>query len=173
MIHLSNYDPQWPKLYLAEKNRLSAIKRSELIVAIEHVGSTAIPGLSAKPIIDILVGVTDIQLLDDLFVSEICDLGYFYKSEYENLMPFRKYFKRKVKSLGFNLHVVTFQSDFFNRLINFRNILLSNETVLIRPSRKSCSSRDWVWRARAAWESAWMRSRCSSSAWGLAMRAST
>jgi GrpB-like predicted nucleotidyltransferase (UPF0157 family) len=53
---LVDYDPRWPAAYAAEKERILAAL-GDLVVAIEHYGSTSIPGLRAKPIIDILVGI--------------------------------------------------------------------------------------------------------------------
>jgi GrpB-like predicted nucleotidyltransferase (UPF0157 family) len=55
-IHLVDHDPRWPEMYAREATRLWAVLPPELICAIEHFGSTAIPGLTGKPIIDILVG---------------------------------------------------------------------------------------------------------------------
>ena len=56
-IYVAEYDPQWPLLYEQEKQRLHTAF-SSVILAIEHIGSTAVPGLAAKPIIDILAGVS-------------------------------------------------------------------------------------------------------------------
>ncbi|MBK8050072.1 MAG: GrpB family protein [Anaerolineales bacterium] len=53
---LVDYDPRWPAAYAAEAQRLLAVL-ADVVVAIEHYGSTAIPGLRAKPILDILIGV--------------------------------------------------------------------------------------------------------------------
>ena len=55
-IVIAAYDPAWPALFEQERAKLAAILGA-LVVAIEHVGSTAVPGLAAKPIIDLLVGV--------------------------------------------------------------------------------------------------------------------
>jgi len=60
-IRVVAYDPNWPVLYLAERANLLAFSSSG-IVAIEHIGSTAIPGLSAKPIIDIMAAMTDLEV---------------------------------------------------------------------------------------------------------------
>lgn len=53
---LVDYDPRWPAAYAAEKERILAVL-GDFVVAIEHYGSTSIPGMRAKPIIDILVGI--------------------------------------------------------------------------------------------------------------------
>ena len=56
-VALVSYDPKWPRLFQEEKEHLLACLPRELIGQIEHFGSTAVPGLAAKPIIDILVEV--------------------------------------------------------------------------------------------------------------------
>jgi GrpB-like predicted nucleotidyltransferase (UPF0157 family) len=55
-IDIVAYDPAWPRLYEAEKCRLCVVL-GERIVQIEHIGSTAIPGLAAKSVIDIAIGI--------------------------------------------------------------------------------------------------------------------
>src|SRR3989338_4476870 len=106
MIILSDYDSTWPSLFQLERDRLHSISSNKLILSIEHIGSTAIPNLSAKPTIDILVGLTSIDLADKSLVAEIQNLGYIYKAEYEVTMPDRRYFKRKSTLVGYNVHIV-------------------------------------------------------------------
>ena len=54
-IHLSVYNPRWPAIYAAEARRISSgLPATD--IAIEHIGSTAVPGLVAKPIVDVMVG---------------------------------------------------------------------------------------------------------------------
>ena len=57
------YDPEWSRLFEAERERLLAVFAGASVV-IEHVGSTAVPGLAAKPIIDIMVGVRELSHLE-------------------------------------------------------------------------------------------------------------
>ncbi|HLB43337.1 MAG TPA: GrpB family protein [Gammaproteobacteria bacterium] len=130
MILLTEYDNTWPLLFKQECERLTGIKSNHLILSIEHIGSTAIPNLSAKPIIDIMVGLKSIDLADESLVSEIQALGYIYKFEYEATIPDRRYFKRKSNLIGYNVHVVTYRSVFYNNLLLFKNILLSRPEVL-------------------------------------------
>jgi GrpB-like predicted nucleotidyltransferase (UPF0157 family) len=73
---LVDYDPEWVAAFAAERQRLRAAL-PDLAVAIEHYGSTAVPGMRAKPILDILVGVSPIagwQLCHDPLLT----LGYDY-----------------------------------------------------------------------------------------------
>jgi GrpB-like predicted nucleotidyltransferase (UPF0157 family) len=57
-VTLAEYDPQWPALFDREAARIRAVLR-DAAVRVEHVGSTSVPGLAAKPIIDILLAVPD------------------------------------------------------------------------------------------------------------------
>ena len=59
-IHIVDYDPQWPRLFEFEKNHLRACLPSDLVLRIEHYGSTAVPGLAAKPVVDMLVEVASL-----------------------------------------------------------------------------------------------------------------
>ena len=58
------YDSQWPLLYEVEQEKIKAILRNDL-VAIHHIGSTSVPGILAKPVIDIMVLVNDIHILEN------------------------------------------------------------------------------------------------------------
>ena len=84
------YDPCWPAMYRAEAAQLSAIFGPELI-SIHHIGSTSIPGLSAKPIIDMMPLVRNIERVAR-FDSAMIQLGY--EPMGENGIPGRRYFVR-------------------------------------------------------------------------------
>lgn len=76
-IHIEPYDLEWPKKFADEVHALRRVLDKNQIVSVEHVGSTAIVGLSAKPIIDILIGVK--SLLDaKKFIPILEKLGYSY-----------------------------------------------------------------------------------------------
>src|SRR5512142_555542 len=60
-IAIVAYDPRWPELFRKEKEHLLACLPSGLIRRMEHFGSTAVPGLAAKPIVDMLVEVADLN----------------------------------------------------------------------------------------------------------------
>ena len=59
-IHLAPYDPDWLRLFEQERDRLAPVLLPWLAGPIEHIGSTAVPGLTAKPVIDIMAGVRDL-----------------------------------------------------------------------------------------------------------------
>jgi len=60
-VHIVDYDQRWPALYAAEAARVQAALPAGLVHAVEHFGSTAIPGMVAKPVIDILIAVRSIE----------------------------------------------------------------------------------------------------------------
>jgi GrpB-like predicted nucleotidyltransferase (UPF0157 family) len=72
------YNPAWPALYEAEAARVRAALPADIVLAIEHFGSTAIPGLAAKPVIDILVAVRSIEEARECAVAPLSALGYAF-----------------------------------------------------------------------------------------------
>lgn len=100
MIRILPYDPGWPRAFFVEASALHAAL--PLLCALEHIGSTAVPGLAAKPVIDMMGAVDS---LDDLphFFPVLGQRGY---SLVETGMRDRSFLQRP----GFNLHLVTFAS---------------------------------------------------------------
>ncbi len=89
-IRLVDYDPQWPILYEEEKASILGVI-GDLIVDIQHIGSTAVPGLGAKPIIDIVVAIRRLALIEKC-VRPLQTIGYEYLGEYG--IPGRYYFRK-------------------------------------------------------------------------------
>jgi GrpB-like predicted nucleotidyltransferase (UPF0157 family) len=77
-ISIVPYDANWPPLFQQEKEHLLGCLPKGLINSIEHFGSTAVPGLSAKPIIDILVEVTSLEQTKEKIVPVLESQGYEY-----------------------------------------------------------------------------------------------
>ena len=80
-IRIVPYDPRWPAVYLAEADLLRSILPSELVLTTEHIGSTAVPGLAAKPIIDILIAVPSVKQARDIAVPALEEYGYAFWSD--------------------------------------------------------------------------------------------
>ncbi len=89
-VEVVPYDPTWPRRAAAEIRRLRRAFGANL-VALEHIGSTSVPRLAAKPIIDILGEVRDITLVDTCGAA-LAQLGYTARGEYG--IPGRRYFFR-------------------------------------------------------------------------------
>ena len=77
-IEVVEYDPAWPEVFAAEAARLRPFFPPGCIVRLEHIGSTAVPGLAAKPVVDILVGVDDVELVRDEVAPRLEAAGYDY-----------------------------------------------------------------------------------------------
>ncbi|MBA4384796.1 MAG: GrpB family protein [Anaerolinea sp.] len=124
-IVIEPYQPEWQKKFSREAFLIRFVI-GRYITKIEHIGSTAVPGLAAKPIIDMLIGVnslTDTQR----FVHRLERLGYVYVQKYEVDLPERRYlYKQRRGEDTFHLHMVEPQSEFFRRHIAFRDYLRSH-----------------------------------------------
>ena len=121
-IVVADYDPRWPQAY--EEDR-SAIARAlgPMLRGIEHVGSTSVPGLAAKPILDIMLGVNADDL--DRIIEPLVAIGYEYNPDWEISMPLRRFFRRR-RPDGMNthhLHAVTHGGEFWTRHLRFRDYL--------------------------------------------------
>ena len=77
-IELSAPDPSWPKKFKMESDLLAVLLADEETLAIEHFGSTAVEGLVAKPIIDILIAVPNIERARNQFPKKLEPLGYVF-----------------------------------------------------------------------------------------------
>jgi len=119
-ITLVPHQPEWAARFRAEALRLRAIL-GDNAVAFHHIGSTAIPEIKAKPIIDILVEVRDITRVDDAN-SKMIRHGYLPKGEFG--IPGRRYF-RKGTEIRHTYHAHVFQTGDpqFERHLNFRDYL--------------------------------------------------
>lgn len=77
-IVLVDYDPRWPEMFSQEAETLRRILPPSLLLRVEHFGSTSVPGLAAKPIIDILVSVSSLEDARRDAVPALEELGYSY-----------------------------------------------------------------------------------------------
>jgi len=92
-VVVCDYDPAWPALFEQERTRLQHVLGS-MVLTIEHVGSTAVPGLAAKPIIDLLVGVRSLTEARSCCTEPLQALGYAYLAEYESWLPGEMLFRK-------------------------------------------------------------------------------
>ncbi len=77
-IDVVPYDRDWPAAFEAEREHLVGCLPADIVVRVEHFGSTAVPGLPAKPIIDMLVEVTDLEAVKERVVPVLEGQGYEY-----------------------------------------------------------------------------------------------
>jgi len=125
-VQLSDYQHGWPVLFEREKSVLLDRLGPWLYGSIEHVGSTAVPGLKAKPIIDIMAGVKDLQ--SSVGAIEVLEGGgycyYPYKAEVMHW-----FCKPAPEYRTHHLHLVPYGSTLWRERIKFRDILRRNENV--------------------------------------------
>jgi GrpB-like predicted nucleotidyltransferase (UPF0157 family) len=92
-IVVSEYDPNWPTSFEQERLRIKNALGSFALV-IEHMGSTAVPGLPSKPIIDLLVGVPSLEEAEKRCIEPIEALGYNYVPQYASWIPGELFFRK-------------------------------------------------------------------------------
>ena len=120
-VQIAEYDPAWPALFERERG-LIAGALGDLAAAIEHVGSTAVPGLGGKPVIDMMVAVRDVFDEGQRCVAPLEGLGYEYKGELG--IPGRLYFRKFTDGRrSHQIHMVEHGSDLWERHILFRDYL--------------------------------------------------
>jgi GrpB-like predicted nucleotidyltransferase (UPF0157 family) len=125
-IYLAPYSIDWPKKFEREKKLLlKAI--GEWVEDIQHVGSTAVPGLSAKPIIDIMIGIESLTDADEHCIVPLEQLGYEYVQQFESETPERRYFRKSSQGVRtYQIHLVEIDSDWWQRHLLFRDYLRSH-----------------------------------------------
>ena len=122
------YQDTWPGQYSQVAVELrSAIPATN--AALEHIGSTAVPGLCAKPVIDVLLGLTSLNQVDER-VSALAAIGFIYRPEYESQIPQRRYFvKPEGQTLRVHLHAVIRGGKLWQQHLLFRDLLRNDQGV--------------------------------------------
>lgn len=165
-IELERYNSEW-------ENQFKNIK-AELIKEIgftnphiEHIGSTSIEGLSAKPIIDILIGLENSVLLDEV-INPLLEQDYIYYPIFNEIMPYRRFFVKHKNKIGHlniinteqdipksteeynsrltHIHILMYNSEHWIRHIAFRNYLREHVTIQkeYQKLKKELSTKDWL-----------------------------
>ena len=130
-VSLSAYSDAWPARFAEERARLTALFPAQLL-AIEHFGSTAIPGMPAKPIVDILAGVESMAVADSL-LEGILASGYTTSREFNATLPDRRWFMRSADGKRtHHLHVVVFGGRRWEERLRFRDRLRSDDGLAQR-----------------------------------------
>lgn len=125
---IAPYSASWQQLFNQEKNSLATVF-TDVPVRIEHIGSTSVPGLSARPIVDILVGVDSMSAIESR-VNEILNIGYHYVPEFEAETPERRFFYKLGRGRRIcHLHCACINQHFFSDRILFRDYLPRDDAV--------------------------------------------
>lgn len=124
-VVIVHWDPQWPGLFKDEKARIAKLNGTRAAI-IEHIGSTAVPGLGAKPIIDIMIGVDTLCIADEC-IEPLESIGYKYVPEFEASIPERRFlWKGTEAKRTHHIHMVEIISDFWERHLLFRDYLCTH-----------------------------------------------
>jgi GrpB-like predicted nucleotidyltransferase (UPF0157 family) len=121
-VKLEHYDRTWPRLFAREAAALRT-SLGALALQIEHIGSTAVPDLEAKPIIDIAVQTKTFADLP-VIIATMEKNGWMHKGEFG--LPGRHFFT-KGKPVRFHIHIVDAESPHWPRWIGFRDLLRADE----------------------------------------------
>jgi GrpB-like predicted nucleotidyltransferase (UPF0157 family) len=119
-VEIVPYNPGWPRMFEDEADMLRPVFGAELL-RLQHIGSTSVPGLAAKPIIDILAEVKDIQQIDSLNERMIA-AGYTPKGEY-GITGRRYFFKGNDERHTFHIHAYAAGHPEIRRHTLFRDYL--------------------------------------------------
>ena len=119
-VTLSDYNPDWPRQFSAEQSLLTSLLDEFCQQPIEHVGSTAVPGLAAKPIIDIMVPIQSLAAARPAIeLLEQADYCYYpYKADVMHW-----FCKPSPEFRTHHLHLVPYQSQLWKQRIGFRDLL--------------------------------------------------
>jgi GrpB-like predicted nucleotidyltransferase (UPF0157 family) len=132
-VRLVAYDPRWPEQYAAEAARVQAALPTGMVLSIEHFGSTAIPGLMAKPIIDILVEVRSVQEAHEVAVQPLEAIGYAFWSDNprRDRMFFVKGLPPAAPHRTHHIHIMESGNDMREQLL-FRDYLRTHPSEALR-----------------------------------------
>jgi GrpB-like predicted nucleotidyltransferase (UPF0157 family) len=132
-VTICQYDPSWPDMFATERRRLLSLFPMEFI-EIEHIGSTAVSGFSAKPVIDILAGVQSMVVADALF-EPMCRAGYITSAEFNSTLPDSRWFMRCAHGhRTHHLHVAVHGGKFWTQRLRFRDSLRADPELAARYS---------------------------------------
>jgi GrpB-like predicted nucleotidyltransferase (UPF0157 family) len=139
-VLIVDYDPQWPALFELEAGRIRAAL-GERVVLLEHVGSTSVPGLAAKPRIDIILAVAN-SADETSYVPALEGAGYVLHIREPDWFEHRVF---KGPDTDINLHVFSQGCSEIDRMLLFRDWLRSNEAdrQLYERTKRELAQRNW------------------------------
>ena len=141
-IHLAEYDAWWPLRYQGEAARIRATLGQRALL-VEHVGSTSVPGLAAKPIIDIVLAVAD-SADEAAYVPSMEAAGYVLRIREPDWFEHRLF---KDPHATVNLHVFSVGCVEIDRMLEFRDRLRGDEAERRRyeAAKRELAARDWTY----------------------------
>ncbi|WP_232832113.1 GrpB family protein [Nocardiopsis sp. FIRDI 009] len=139
-VHLSQYDPKWPYLFRRESDRVHAAL-GDRVLLFEHVGSTAVPGLAAKPCVDLLLVVAD-SADEPAYLPDLEAAGYSLVIREPHWYEHRVL---KGRDVNLNLHVFTEGCVEIERMRAFRDRLIADADARARyeAHKRELAERRW------------------------------
>ncbi|MDJ0708234.1 MAG: GrpB family protein [Leptolyngbyaceae cyanobacterium MO_188.B28] len=139
-IYLAPYNPAWPSLYTQLETNIRETLGNKLLL-IEHVGSTSVPGLSAKPIIDMVLAVAD-SADESAYVQPLEKKGYTLRVREPDWYEHRLL---KPPDIDGNLHVFSAGCEEINQMLLFRNWLRSHpeDRLLYENTKRRLAAQTW------------------------------
>lgn len=118
------YDPEWPARFAREAERIKDALGS-IVLDVEHIGSTAVPGLAGKPTIDVAVGVARLADVGDVAISAMQELEYVYRGEAG--VPGRHYFRKgPTYPRDYHVSIIEWRGPLWNDYLLLRDYLRSH-----------------------------------------------
>jgi GrpB-like predicted nucleotidyltransferase (UPF0157 family) len=141
-IFLAEYDPEWPALYERESARIRSIL-GDRVRLLEHAGSTSVPGLSAKPVIDMVLAVPD-SADEPAYVPPLEATGYVLRIREPDWFEHRLF---KGPDTNINLHTFSEGCLEIDRMLAFRDRLRTHDDERVRyeETKRELASRDWTY----------------------------
>jgi GrpB-like predicted nucleotidyltransferase (UPF0157 family) len=139
-VQIVDYDPHWPRLFEREAERVQTALGDQVLL-LEHIGSTSVPGLAAKPKIDMLLVVAD-SADEPAYVPNLEAAGYVLQVREPDWYEHRMF---KGSDTDVNLHVYTFGCPEIDRVLLFRNWLRSHasDRQLYERTKRDLALVDW------------------------------
>ncbi|HEU5491722.1 MAG TPA: GrpB family protein [Gaiellaceae bacterium] len=139
-IELAEYDPNWPRLYEREAERIGRALGPKML-RIEHVGSTSVPGLAAKPLIDIVLVVAD-TTDEDAYVPPLEAAGYVLRIREPDWFEHRLF---KGPDTNVNVHTFSDGCEEVDRMVGFRDWLRTHDDDrdLYLAAKRELAQREW------------------------------
>lgn len=129
-VQIEPYDAGWPGRFQAERSRLLGLIPN--LLTIEHIGSTAVPGLAAMPIIDIMATVPAIEVADEIVVR-LCANGYITSADFNRLLGDHRWLMRHANGRRtHHLHLFIVGSPHWVERIRFRDLLRQDGSLCER-----------------------------------------
>ena len=129
-VEIVAYSLDWPRRFGAERDALARLFPPD-VFSIDHVGSTAVPGLGAKPIVDILIGAPTLAEIEAR-IPALEMLGYRYAPQHEAALPERRYFAKPARHPRlYHVHAVRADSRFHREHLAFRDALRADAALAV------------------------------------------